>query len=165
MTLHTFSAWLETTTPSLYIQTKEWIIPTVQTVHILSISVVVGSVLMVHLHTLGLAMRGQSSAMLARRFFPWMWVALAVLLLSGSILVTGEPGRSLPNPVFQLKMALVIVGVGLTLLYQQPLLKDPEYWSKSRTRRTNATGIAVVSLLVWVGIVFAGRWIAYAVDG
>jgi putative copper export protein len=165
MSIATFSAWLEATPLSVFLQTREWIIPTVQTIHILSISVVVGSVLMVHLHTLGIAMRSQSSAVLARRFFPWLWVALVVLLLSGSILMAAEPRRSLPNPVFQLKMGLVILAVGLTLLYQGPLRKDPGYWSKSNIRRSNAAGIAIVSLLIWVGIVFAGRWIAYAVEG
>jgi hypothetical protein len=163
MSLESFSSNLESTPVSLFLQTVEWIIPTVQTIHILSIAVVIGAVLMVHLHTLGVAMRSQSSAALARRFFPWLWVALLMLLLSGSILVTAEPGRSLPNLIFQLKMVLVLTAAGLTLLYQQPLRSDPSFWEKTSGRRKSAIGIAVISLLVWFGIVFAGRWIAYAI--
>ena len=163
MWLQDFSAWLAATRASLFIQTTDWINPAVQTIHILCIAVVISAVLLVHLHTLGLAMRSQSSATLAKRFFPWLWWALLLLLLSGSILITAEPGRSLPNWVFQLKMALVITAVVLTLLYQQPLRKDPGFWEKSAARRTNAGAIAVVSLCIWVGIVFAGRWIAYAI--
>jgi hypothetical protein len=163
MWLQDFSTWLAATPASLFIQATDAIIPAVQTIHILCIAVVISAVLLVHLHTLGIAMRSQSSAALAKRFFPWLWWALALLLLSGTILITAEPGRSLSNWVFQLKMLLVIAAVVLTFLFQQPLRKDPDYWQKSAARRTNAGAIAIVSLCVWVGIVFAGRWIAYAI--
>ena len=163
MWLNSFADWLSGTSVGLFLQTTVGIIPAVQTVHILCIAVVISAVLLVHLHTLGLAMRSQSSAVLARRFFPWLWGALVLLLLSGSILVTAEPGRSLPNTMFQLKMALVITAVVLTLLYQQPLRKDPVFWEKTVARRMNASAIAILSLLVWVSIVFAGRWIAYVI--
>jgi len=163
MSLQAFCAWLAATPASQFLQTTEWIIPAVQTVHILCIAVVISAVLLVHLHTLGLAMRNQSSALLATRFLPGLWWALILLLLSGSILIVAEPERSLPNYMFQVKMSLLIVAITLTLLYQVPLRKDPTYWEKTPTRRTNSLAIAIVSLLAWVGIVFAGRWIAYAI--
>jgi hypothetical protein len=165
VSLREFCVWLEATPLSLFIQTTTWIIPTIQTIHIVSIAVVISSVLMVHLHTLGFAMRSQSGAQLAHRFLPWIWTALGVLLLTGTILVIGEPGRSLPNVMFQLKMALVLVGVALTMFYQQPLRRDPVFWAANGMRRATANTIAAVSLCVWVGIIFAGRWIAYAIDG
>lgn len=164
LSLHDFCHWLAATPLSLYLQKTEWIIPAVQTIHILSIAVVISAVLLVHLHTLGLAMRSQPAAVLARRFLPWLWCALVVLFFSGSTLIVAEPARSLPNAVFICKMALVIAAVILTLLYERPLRKDASYWEKTRARRINASAIAVVSLLVWVGIVFAGRWIAYTID-
>jgi hypothetical protein len=163
MSLQGFCAWLAATPASQFLQTAEWIIPAVQTVHILCIAVVISAVLLVHLHTLGLAMRAQSSALLAARFLPGLWWALILLLLSGSILIVAEPERSLPNYMFQVKMSLLIVAITLTLLYQVPLRKDPTYWEKTPARRTNSVAIAIVSLLAWVGIVFAGRWIAYAI--
>jgi hypothetical protein len=165
VSLHAISVWLEATPLSLFLQTTEWIIPTVQTIHIVSIAAVISSVLVIHLHTLGFAMRSRSSAQLARRFLPWIWTALVVLLLTGTILVIAEPGRSLPNFMFQLKMVLILVAVALTVFYQQPLRRDPAFWDATRARRVSANAIAVVSLCVWVGIVFAGRWIAYAIEG
>ena len=164
MSLQAFCAWLAATPLSQFIQTTEWIIPAVQTLHILCIAVVISAVLVVHLHTLGLAMRNQSSAVLAARFLPGLWWTLILLLVSGSILIIAEPGRSLPNTMFQLKMSLLVVAIALTLLYQVPLRKDPAYWEKTRARRTNSVAIAIVSLATWVGIVFAGRWIAYAIE-
>ncbi len=162
MSLRSFSDWLAATPVSLFIQTTDWIIPTVQTVHILCIAVVISAALMVHLHTLGLAMRSQASVVLTRRFLPWTWGALLLLLLTGAILVVAEPGRSLPNPVFQLKMSLLVVAIVLTLIYQRPMLRDRAYWDSPR-RRKGAWMIAIASLMTWTAIVFAGRWIAYAI--
>src|SRR4051812_34629382 len=99
-TLQGFSDWLAATPASLTIQDVTWIIPTVQTIHILGISVVMASALLVHLRVLGVMGGASSQQALARRFFPWIWVTLIVLLLSGSILIVGEPGRSLLNPAF-----------------------------------------------------------------
>lgn len=162
-TLHVFSDWLARTPVSLLIQTTDWAIPAVQTVHILCIGVVISAALMIHLRSLGLAMKGHTGGALAARFLPWVWWALVILLLSGAMLITAEPGRSLTNRVFQLKMLLLILAISLTLLYQQPLRKDPVYWEKTPARRANAGIIAILSLILWTSIVFAGRWIAYAI--
>jgi hypothetical protein len=72
-----------------------------------------------------------------------IWWALPVLLATGAIMIIGEPVRSLANPVFQLKMALLLSAIAVFLL---PF--------KNRI-------VATLSLSLWIGIVFAGRWIAY----
>jgi len=163
MSIEVFSEGLADTSASLLIQRVSWIVPTVQTIHILSIAAVVGSVLVVHLRNLRVALAGESRAALAQRFLPWIWYAVLVLLVSGAVLITGEPRRSLPNGVFQLKMAMLAVVLVLTALYQRPLRADPGYWERTRVRRAQVFVLACVSLALWMAIVFAGRWIAYAV--
>jgi hypothetical protein len=77
------------------------------------------------------------------------------------VLITGEPTRSLENPAFQTKMVLLILAMITTLGLQLPTFKDPAYWELTTGHRVSARVLAVISLLLWVGIVFAGRWIAY----
>ena len=84
--MQAFSDWLAATPLSMQIKTVEWIIPTVQTIHILSISIVMSSAAMVDLRVLGVLSRGQPLADVAHRFVPWIWWTLIVLLLSGSTL-------------------------------------------------------------------------------
>ena len=84
-----------------------------------------------------------------------------MLLLSGAILITGEPTRSLENPSFQLKMTLLILAMLTTLGIQRPLAGAEGYWDQANRRKVLAKLVAVVSLCLWVGIIFAGRWIAY----
>jgi hypothetical protein len=87
------------------------------------------------------------------------------LLATGAVLITAEPARSLQNPVFLLKMGLLLAAAGVTLACQIPLRHNPAYWELSAGRRRAARLIAAASLPLWVGIVFAGRWIAYAQAG
>jgi len=75
-------------------------------------------------------------------------------------MIIGEPARSLKNPAFQLKMALLVTALIVTALYQVLLRRDPSFGSPG-SRRAAATSIAALSLMLWTGIIFAGRWIAY----
>jgi uncharacterized protein DUF6644 len=156
-----FSDWLAATPLSMQIKTVDWIIPTVQTIHILSISIVMSSVAMVYLRVLGLLSRAQPLAAVAYRFVPWIWWTLLVLLVSGTTLIIAEPGRSLGNPAFILKMSMLATVLVLTLFFQRGLRHDARFWESSSGRRIGARLIAAASLVFWVGIVFAGRWIAY----
>jgi hypothetical protein len=156
-----FIDWLAATPLSMQIKTVEWIIPTVQTIHILSISIVMSAAAMVELRVLGVLSREQPLSAVAHRFVPWIWWALVVLLLSGSTLIIGEPDRSLRNPAFILKMSLLAAVLVLTLIFQRGLRRNERFWESSSGRRIGARLIAAASLIFWVGIVFAGRWIAY----
>ena len=142
--LDRFCSWLEQTPLSQAIQAAGWVVPTVQTIHILAIAAVMSSVLMLDLRLLGMVGRDQPLERVSARFRPVIWWALPVLLATGIVMIIGEPARSLANPVFQLKMLLLLAAIAVTA----GLHKDSRI-------------IAILSLSLWVGIVFAGRWIAY----
>ena len=157
-----FSQWLSETSVSQLIQNTSWIIPGTQSIHILAIAVVMSSALMILLRVLGLVMRDLPTAQVAERFLPWIWYPLIVLLVTGIILITGEPGRSLNNSVFQLKMGMLIGVVVCTLILQRPMRTNTLFWETSPGARVGGKLIALVSLVLWSCIIFAGRWIAYA---
>jgi uncharacterized membrane protein len=119
------------------------------------------SVSMIDLQVLGIIPRSEPLAAVAQRFLPWIWWTLVLLLISGSTLIIGEPGRSLGNPAFVLKMSMLCTVLILTLVFQRGLRSDSQFWDRSRSRRASSRVIAAVSLVLWVGIIFAGRWIAY----
>ena len=159
--LQTFCNWLASTSLSQAIQTAEWIIPATQTVHIVAVAAVVTSALMIDLRLLGARWQDQTVAAVTRRFVPFIWWSLPVLLTTGAVLIIAEPARALQNPVFLLKMGLLVAAICITLAIEIPLSKNLGYWEASLGRRRGARAIAAISLPFWVGIVFAGRWIAY----
>jgi len=159
--LKEFCGWLAGTALSNTIQTTTWIIPTLQTIHILSVAVLFSSAILVDLRIWRLLQRDVPLPEVARRFLPAIWPLLLVLLLTGSLLIVGEPRRSLLNSTFLLKMALLLVAIVLTVGLQVPLSRWPDFWDGSPTRRVAGQLLATLSILVWCGILFAGRWIAY----
>jgi hypothetical protein len=162
MTLHEFSGALYTTPISTGIRETAGVIPTIQSLHIVAITVVVGSALVTDLRLAGILATEETPQTVVRRYLPWMWTAIAVLLTTGTILVVGEPNRVLANNIFWIKMGLVAFAVGLTLLFRYPIL-HPDFRLEHARWAALVKPMAWVSLLVWVAVIFCGRWIAYAI--
>lgn len=156
-----FTEWLSQTSLSLAIQTHEWVIPTVQSIHIVAIGVVVVSVFMIDLRVLGWAGRDQSLLETTGRFGPWLSAALCVLLTTGILMVIGEPARELLAFSFWFKMFLVAVGTLIAAVFQIVLKKNDEHWRESITKRRTTKSLAILTLLIWVCIIVLGRLIAY----
>ena len=136
--------------------------PIVQTFHIIGIGVVVGSVVMINLRFLGVAVPSQSISEMIERLMPWMWCALLVNALSGLVFVVARPLRYFYNsPLFPYKIALLLPAVTLAFIVYQLNRRKSGYWETSTTRLTTGRIIAAISLVLWVGVIFAGRWLAY----
>ena len=159
-----FSKWLAATSLSHMIQSVTWVIPALQTIHILCVAIAFSSAVLVDLRIFRLFERDQPLRDVARRFLPPIWPTLVVLLVTGSLLIVGEPRRSLVNLTFYLKMALLLVAILLTATLQRAILVSPGFLG-DRSHRLTAQALATLSILIWCGILFAGRWIAYTQAG
>lgn len=154
-------AWLSHTTASDVISNATWIIPLFQTVHILAIAVVVSTMGMLDLRLMGVSGTRSSIRSSVQRYVPWMWVSVIVLFCTGAVLIVGEPERSLGNWVFQVKMGLLVTVLLVTLGFTRVVKRNLDSWEQSSTHQLAAKLTGLISLLLWVGIVVAGRWIAY----
>ena len=163
--LSEFSKWLAATPLSHTIQTTGGVIPALQTIHILSVAVLFSSAVLVDLRIWRLLNRDVPLPEVAQRFLPAIWPVLLILLVTGSLLIVGEPRRSLLNSTFYLKMALLAVAIMLTAGLQRSISSSSIFWDKDRWRRMAGQFAATVSILVWCSILFAGRWIAYTQAG
>jgi len=172
--LFAFTEWLRETpltegslaisdTPlSLWIGMNFWVIPIMQTLHILALTAAFGSVLMINLHILGLTGQSRTLTQTVRRFQPWIWWALLVLIISGIGMIIGEPIRELINPIFWIKMGLIVALILLSLWYQSTLAREMVQWDMTLKARAGVRLSAAGLILLWCMIMFAGRWIAYA---
>jgi hypothetical protein len=154
--MHGAIEWLYGTAVSSAIRDTDWIVPTVQAIHICAITVVVGSALVTELRIAGVVAPDESLNVVARRYLPWMWWALGVLVATGLVMVVGEPERVLGNRVFWIKMTLVALGVLLSASLREPLLRSCEKVPRQPTK-----ALAWLLLILWVAVIFSGRWIAY----
>ncbi|TDI20819.1 MAG: hypothetical protein E2P06_14730 [Acidobacteria bacterium] len=136
--------------------------PIAQSLHILGIAVVMASIVMVDLKFLGLAVPSQNVSEMIRRLMPWTWWALLLNALTGLLFVVARPNRYFFNPVVGWKFSMLVPAVALAFVVYRLNKKDAGYWEQSSLRRVSARVIAAVSLVLWIGVVLAGRWIAYA---
>lgn len=166
--MHSFAEWLQTTAVSLTIQSVTWIIPLLQSIHILMIGVVFISSLMISLRVLGRLRVNEPFTAVWRRFAPWMWGGLVVMLVTGLPLIIGEPEREFTALSFWLKMSLILIGVVTTAIFGRTLSHagtasgataggGSEFSAASKT-------VAIATIVVWIAIIFLGRAIAYDVE-
>jgi hypothetical protein len=160
--VHQFALWLASTPPSVFIQEHNaWTIPAIQSVHIVGIALVMGSVLMIDLRILGWAWTDQTLRQTTSRFGPWLTGSLWLLLVTGILMVVGEPVRELVTFSFWLKMALVAVGAAVAVSFQRAVRRHEPQSGTALGERRSIKVMAIVTFLVWVGVIFLGRLIAY----
>ncbi|MGX7896832.1 hypothetical protein [Tsuneonella sp. HG222] len=154
-----FSLWIADTSLSNLIVTNFWAIPVIQVFHILALAGAFGAVFMITLRVFGLAGMNRTLAETEARYVRWIWWGGLVMLLSGIGLIIGEPIRELINPIFWIKMVLVIVAIFVSLSFHGRVMKRLATGGEV-TGGIKAASLAIVVL--WCAIMFCGRWIAYA---
>jgi len=157
--VHGFAAWLQGTPASNAIKTVSWLVPLLQSLHILTIGVVFVSSLMVALRVLGLMRTDESFEAVWSRFAPWIWWGLGLMAATGLILVVAEPVREFSTLSFWMKMLLVASGVTSTALYGRSLrvaarLAPVQFSVGAKTA-------SVLIIVLWLAVIFLGRAIAY----
>jgi hypothetical protein len=159
--LHNFATWLYGTAPSVFIRSHEaWMIPTIQSVHIVAIATAVGSAFMMAMRVIGWLGSDQTVLQTQRRYGPWLAGALWLLLLSGSLLILAEPPREFDAISFWLKMALVLLVVVLSIAFGRSVRSHDAQW-EGAVARTGLKWAAMGTFLIWIAIIFLGRFIAY----
>ena len=135
-----------------------WGFAIVEIGHLLALAVFGGAVLLVDLRFLGLGLRTQSVARVARELLPVTAGGLGVMLVSGFLMVANGPVRYYYNPAFRLKMILFLIALLFHFALQVTVARrQPEPSQHSRWLKAGA----VFSLILWFGIGVAGRAIGY----
>jgi hypothetical protein len=160
---HHWADWIASTALSGWLQNQAWVVPTSQSIHIVCVSVVFGCAVMISLRLLGLSASGRSVSQLVDTLVPWMYRALTVLLLTGLVQTIVEPVRQFVTPVFWWKMLMIICVLALTIRFARAVRRDAPKWDAA-PRPAGAKYFALISLGLWVGIIFCGRFIGYTWD-
>jgi hypothetical protein len=155
-----FATWLYRTPLTVFLENAAWAVPTIQVLHILSIAVVFGGAMFIALRVFGLLETGVPLPAVLDQFLPPMAAALGVLAVTGALLIASEPNRAMFRTVFWVKMALVVSATLLT--WSQRWRAPAASGAEAAAPGIRARAVAGVSVALWVGVIFAGRWIGYA---
>jgi hypothetical protein len=160
--LNGFALWIQTLPLNEAIVGNFWVVPFTQSIHILAIAAVFGSVAMINLRILELVGMGRTLEQTAGRYLPWIWWGLLVLLATGVVLILSDPIRELTNAIFWFKMILVAIAALVSLWFQGSVRRNLAWWQEAPERRAVVRAGAAGVLVLWCVIMVAGRWIAYA---
>lgn len=158
--MHNFLEAVRQTPLSQLLQDVRWLIPTIQSIHIMALSLVFTSAAVVDLRLLGVGGSSQPLSRLSKRFLPWVGWGVAVLLATGVLLMVAEPTRAILNPFFQIKMLLLVIVGLMTWQIAQGAERRAGLFAGIGDGGSGKA-VAVASLVLWLAIIAFGRWIAY----
>lgn len=143
------------------ISESEWLFPTIETVHVLALCLVVGSIAMLDLRLLGVTTRKLGVLQLSDEVLPWTWTAFVVAAASGALMFSSAAAKYYMNVPFRLKICLLaLAGINMAV-FHFTAFRAVRDWNLVLPTPRSARIAATLSLVFWIGVVFAGRWIGF----
>jgi uncharacterized protein DUF6644 len=157
MTLLPFFEWCESMWLGNAIRTSLWLFPVIEAAHLLGLCVLGGSILMLDLRMLGVSLKRQPIAEVARDVAPWLLASIAVMLLTGTALFLSESVKCYYSQSFWVKITTLPVALLFTFTIRARIARAAGLDTTATTR-----AVALVSLTLWFTIAAAGRWIGFS---
>lgn len=145
---------------ALSIAQSRWLFPGLETVHVFALTLVVGSVALIDLRLIGIAFRERSVRELCGSVLPWTWGAFAVAATCGVLLFSSKAALYFMNVPFRLKMLCLLLAAVNMLVFHAITARTLPGWEHGPPP-LGARLAGIVSLLLWITIVAAGRWIGF----
>ena len=158
MSLLPFFTWLDGSSVAQAIRDSSWLFPAIESVHLAGLALLGGAVLLVDLRLLGLGLNTRPVRELAGAARPWLATGLALMLPTGFLLLSSEALRCYENTAFWVKMTSLSLALVFTFTIRQHVTAADEARRSPLMNRT----VATISLLLWAGVGWGGRWIGFS---
>src|ERR1700678_751247 len=151
---------LEATPWGTAVRESTWLFPTIASIHVLSLELVVGSIMVVELRLLNLASRQRSVKDLPDDVLPWTWGAFASAAITGTLLFSSSAVRYSGIWQFEAKMIMLVLAAINMGIFHLGAFRSVAHWNEAPARPPLAAKLAGgLSLGIWVTIVALGRWV------
>jgi hypothetical protein len=165
MTQHPILEWIYATPLAAFVRENDIAFPWIESVHVIAITLVVGSIAIVDLRLLGLASRERTVSSVISDILPVTWSSFGVAAATGLLLFSSNALQYSLNSYFVSKMALLALAAANMLVFHRLAARDIAVWA-TLPRPPNAARMAGGgSLLIWALTVAAGRWIGFTMPG
>lgn len=161
MALNEGLAWLEAQPFAMAIAESGWLFPAIEVVHVVALTLVVGSIAMLDLRLLGVSRKDYGVLELAAQTLPWTWGAFALALLSGVLMFVSAATSYAENVPFRIKLILIaLAGINMAV-FHVTAYRTVHRWNHQLPTPLAARIAGTLSLTFWIGVVFFGRWIGF----
>jgi len=153
--------WLHDSAIGTAIRESTYAFPVIETVHVLAITLLVGTVAIVDLRLLGILFKREKVSVIVGQVLPLAWSGFAIMFVSGFLLFVSEAEKSYASPAFRVKLVLLLL-VGLNpIIFHSTIYRTVATWDNALVAPRQARTAAILSLTLWSATIVAGRAIAY----
>jgi hypothetical protein len=161
MSIDALLRWLEATTIATTISENDFLFPSIESLHVLAITLVVGSISIVDLRLIGWSSLDRATHKLMADVLPVTWAAFALAVVTGLLLFTAKAVSYGHNPFFLRKMVLLaLAGVNMAVFHALAG-RDVERWGNGVASPLAARIAGGLSLVLWIAVVACGRWVGF----
>jgi hypothetical protein len=154
---------LEATPWGTAVRESTWLFPTIESIHVLMLVLVIGSIMVVDLRLLNLTSRERSVRELTDDVLPWTWTAFAGAAITGTLLFCSSALKYWGIWQFEAKMCMLVLAALNMGLFHLGAFRSVAQWDRAPARPPLAARLAGgISLSIWVLVVALGRWIGFA---
>ncbi|MGP0076478.1 MAG: DUF6644 family protein [Bryobacteraceae bacterium] len=137
--------WIQRSPVGAFMQSSRVIFPIFESIHLIGLALFVGTLLLTDLGLLGVAMRRQPIHQVAAALAPWTWRGFALLMLTGPLMFTAQAAKWHDNPVFWIKMLLLIIATVFQLSVRRTIVSEASLLAPAKGKL-----IGAVSLVLWI---------------
>jgi hypothetical protein len=153
--------WIEASVLAARIRGSFFLFPLLESAHVLGLALVFGTITIIDLRLLGIASRERSFQRMASDILKWTWAAFALTALTGALMFTTNAQVYYHNFFFRTKMALLLLAGINMAVFELTAGRTIHRWDKSPSAPAPGKAVAVLSIVMWIAIIFMGRIIGF----
>jgi hypothetical protein len=161
MSLLSICQWIQNSEIGTGIRESTWVFPIIETTHVLGLSLSVGLLLVSDLRLAGVILRRRPASEVFRQIAPWMLTGFAIMFATGSLLFWSQAAKAYNSIFFRIKLTLLLLAAVNACVYHLTIYRKMDEWDNKLVPPARARLAGWCSLIIWAGIIAAGRTMAY----
>jgi hypothetical protein len=158
-------SWLESSEVAGGIRNSLYLFPLIESLHVFGLATVFGTIAIIDLRLLGLASTRRPFSRVASDVLKWTWAAFGLAVSTGLLMFSTNAAVYFHNAFFRTKMVLLALAGLNMLLFEVTAGRSVRHWDKNAAAPRSGKVAAVVSLILWMSIIFLGRWTGFTTTG
>jgi hypothetical protein len=155
--------WLQATSWAVFIHQTKWAFTTIEVIHLVAITAVLGSIAVVDLRLLGLASTRRPFSELAREILPYTWAAFVIAAITGSLLFISQATQYFVTPTFWVKMVIMLAAGINMAIFEFITVRGVKAWDVTTNLPLPARLAGGISLACWALVFVFGRWTGFSI--
>ena len=161
MAIQELCQWIQDLSWSTALRESEWAFPIVEGTHVIALSLSVGTLLVMDLRLAGLLFKRERVSDVSNQLMPWSLAGFTIMFITGILLFCSQAMKAYGSIWFQLKLLMLFLAGLNALIFELTLRRTVTAWDSDQTPPFRARMAGVVGMILWSGVIAAGRTMAY----